>query len=237
VHAPAVISQAQASATARLAEPPPRYIVRTGDTLSSIGTRLHRSWQALWWVNRGKITNPDVIHTGETLGIPLAALDSLAWVSSRALAAIPHATRVVTTSIVRTRHYACGDGDGDGYDMPCWKLHRGSAPAPASPPQPVSQPQPVSGGSFMDCVERAESGGVPNAWYGHEDGSNPPAGYTGASGLFGDLLSTWLGLGLGYPAGAWSAPVSVQIEGFNKLYAEDGMSPWDADPCPAEFGH
>jgi|HubBroStandDraft_5_1064220.scaffolds.fasta_scaffold00014_35 LysM repeat protein len=75
---------------------------------------------------------------------------------------------------------------------------------------------PVStGGAFEQCVIRAESGGNPRAY-------NPST----ASGLFGFLLSTWDSLGLGYPGGAYTAPISVQEEGFDIEYARDGTSPW-----------
>lgn len=70
--------------------------------------------------------------------------------------------------------------------------------------------------SFEACVIQAESGGNPTA-------INPSSG---ASGLFGFLLSTWDSLGLGYPGGAYTAPVSVQEQGFQILYARDGTSPW-----------
>jgi LysM repeat protein len=92
-----------------------------------------------------------------------------------------------------------------------------------------TSPAPVSTGgmsAFEACVEEAESGGDPTAYNIS----------SGASGLFGDLLSTWDSLGLGYPGGAYTAPVSVQMEGFTVLYDRDGASPWDADGCPQKFG-
>lgn len=97
-----------------------------------------------------------------------------------------------------------------------------------APPQPapVSHVAP-SGSAFEQCVETAESGGDPTAYNAS----------SGASGLFGDLLSTWDSLGLGYSGGASTAPVSVQIQGFWKLYDEDGMAPWVADGCPQRFGY
>jgi hypothetical protein len=64
----------------------------------------------------------------------------------------------------------------------------------------------------------------------------PPPYDPVAEGLFGFLLSTWQGLGLGYAQGASYAPPSVQVEGFDKLYAEAGTSPWAADGCPQQFG-
>jgi resuscitation-promoting factor RpfA len=65
-------------------------------------------------------------------------------------------------------------------------------------------------------VIQAESGGSPTAY-------NPSSG---ASGLFGFLLSTWDSLGLGYPGGAFTAPASVQEQGFAIEYARAGTSPW-----------
>ena len=89
-------------------------------------------------------------------------------------------------------------------------------------------------GAFEACVENAESGGVPTAWYpGHTDGSLPPRNSPVAEGLFGFLLSTWRGLGLGYSEGASFAPASVQKQGFAKEYAADGTAPWTADGCPS----
>jgi hypothetical protein len=101
-----------------------------------------------------------------------------------------------------------------------------------APPPPSGGGSGAPAGSFEACVIEHESGGVPTAWYpGHTDGSMPPPYDSVAEGLFGFLLSTWQGLGLGYPQGASYAPVSVQDEGFSKLYAEAGTSPWDGDGC------
>ncbi|MEV0084764.1 LysM domain-containing protein [Saccharopolyspora sp. NPDC050642] len=45
------------------------YTVRDGDTLSEIGERNHVKWQRLGYYNH--IANPDVIHIGQTICIPL----------------------------------------------------------------------------------------------------------------------------------------------------------------------
>ena len=84
---------------------------------------------------------------------------------------------------------------------------------------PPAQTGPISTsgyGSFQQCVIMAESGGNPRAY-------NPSSG---ASGLYGFLLSTWNSLGLGYPGGAYTAPVSVQNQGFAIEYARAGTAPW-----------
>jgi hypothetical protein len=83
--------------------------------------------------------------------------------------------------------------------------------------QPGGPIIPAGGMSgFESCVIRAESGGNAAAY-------NPTSG---AGGLFQFLPSTWASLGLGYPGGAQTAPVSVQMEGFSILYSRDGTSPW-----------
>lgn len=100
------------------------------------------------------------------------------------------------------------------------------APAPAS--AAVASQSPVSASGFQGCVIQAESGGDPTAYNQS----------SGASGLYGFLLSTWLSVAAsaGYSGGAYTAPASVQTKGFWELYDRDGMSPWDADGCPYKYG-
>jgi nucleoid-associated protein YgaU len=62
--------------------------------------------------------------------------------------------------------------------------------------------------SFQQCV----------AW---RESSNTP---TDPDGLYGILPSTWASLG--YSGTAGQASVAVQNQAFQKLYAEDGTSPW-----------
>jgi hypothetical protein len=92
------------------------------------------------------------------------------------------------------------------------------SPAPAAQP---AQPSYSGAGGFQSCVIAHESGGDPTAYNAS----------SGASGLYGFLLSTWDSMGLGYPGGASTAPVSVQNEAFAKLYAEAGTAPWAGDGC------
>ena len=73
--------------------------------------------------------------------------------------------------------------------------------------------------AFLACVVQAESGGDPTA-------QNPTSS---ASGLFGDLDSTWGGYG-GYQH-AREAPPAVQWQMNEALYDEAGRSPWSGDGC------
>lgn len=84
---------------------------------------------------------------------------------------------------------------------------------------PVTAPAPI--GSFESCVMQRESGGDPTAYNTS----------SGASGLFGMLLSFWDGIDGGYfghlyPGGASTAPYGVQLSAFSDAYAEDGTAPW-----------
>jgi LysM repeat protein len=176
---------------------PSDYVVRPGDTLSSIARRVYgsaASWPALWWINKAQIRNPNAIEVGQHLKLS-AWHPQIDWLVRAAISAIPQPVRV----IVRTVSY--------------------SRSAPRAIVQPVYhavESDVYSGGSgFMDCVIRAESGGNVTA-------QNP---YSSASGLFGFLDSTWEAItGLAGPARDYSA--SEQTRAFEKEYAEAGTSPW-----------
>jgi len=116
------------------------------------------------------------------------------------------------------------------HQVPHWMLKRAlvaAAPivtvtvasSPVSSASPITAPAPsgtVPPSSFTSCVISRESGGDPTAYNSS----------SGASGLFGMLLSTWLSTGVGYSGGAYTAPSSVQYSAFYILYARDGVSPW-----------
>jgi len=87
------------------------------------------------------------------------------------------------------------------------RAHAKAAAAPAAPAQPVSLTSGMS--SFEQCV----------AW--RESGDNPTAS---SAGLFGILPSTWASLG--FPGTAGTSSVALQKAAFDKLYAQDGTSPW-----------
>ena len=172
---------------------PEVYVVKRGDSLSSIAVKFHKRWEKLYCANRKIVGNkPWLIQPKMRLTIK----------ESRNLCRIPVEKIVV---------------------------HKTYTPkvvsAPSKPVQTLSTTGVQLGsGSFQSCVISRESGGNPTA-------INPSSG---ASGLYGMLLSTWdsLPASRGYPGGAYTAPVSVQNEAFNELYARDGTSPWAAyDGC------
>jgi len=76
------------------------------------------------------------------------------------------------------------------------------------------------------------SGGYESCVISRESGGNPHAVNTssGAGGLYQFLPSTWSSLG--YSGSPQNAPVSVQRQAFQRLYAQAGTSPWSpSDGC------
>ena len=70
---------------------PAHYTVKAGDTLSSIARHEYGSsaaWPALWWVNRRKVHNPEMIQVGQRLTLS-SWHPRKAWLNRAALAAIP----------------------------------------------------------------------------------------------------------------------------------------------------
>jgi hypothetical protein len=90
------------------------------------------------------------------------------------------------------------------------RAHAKTAPSHAAQPAAPSPSSLLSGmSSFERCV----------AW--RESGDNPTAS---SAGLFGILPATWASLG--YQGTAGEASVALQKAAFNRLYAQDGTSPW-----------
>lgn len=182
------------SAADYAAPPLATYTVRGGDTLSSAAkSQLGASsaWPALWWANRARIHNPQVIMPGWVLTVPADGSVSKAMVAA-ALAAIPKPPPPPPAPVAPA-------APSYGYT------------APAAPAAPAYY---SGGGSFQQCVIRAESGGNPSA-------VNPTSG---AGGLYQFLPSTWAALGFsGLPE---NASVATQDQAFAKAYAQSGTSPW-----------
>lgn len=115
------------------------YRIRRGDTLGSVAKRFygHRDrWQALWWVNRGKIKNPDFIRVG--IRIRLTRWHpAREWLARKAQA----------------------------HEAPAY-VPRHVAPATtvtaSQPVLPAGTTTVAPNGSFQQCVIERESGGDPN---------------------------------------------------------------------------
>ncbi len=183
------------------------YTVRAGDYLSSISQRMYgnaRYWSGIYAANRSIVRNPNVIYAGQSLRIPGS----------------PHTASYTAPRVHAT--YQCGDGDGDGWDMPCSKLHHRTAPSPvvhtAAPVQALAAPAPSGNysvsSSFQSCVIRAESGGNPNIWNA-----------SGHWGLYQFSASTWTAHG-GDPSLFGHASAAYQTQIFWNTVHADGTSDW-----------
>jgi hypothetical protein len=120
---------------------PDHYTVKSGDTLSSIARHEYGSataWPALWWVNRHKVHNPEMIMVGQRLTLS-SWHPHKAWLNRVALAAVPAPAPAPPVSA--------------------------TVAGPAAVTQPASTSTATySGGSgYQACVIASESGGNPSA--------------------------------------------------------------------------
>jgi len=144
------------------------YQVRRGDTLSHIAAKVlgkASKWPILWWDNRKKIKNPNIIRIGQHLSYGRWRTVKT-WLVRRSQAAIPKPPPV---------HVSVASAS------------RPSRHVRASSTTQAASASPYSGapGSFEACVIARESGGNPRA-------VNPTSG---AGGLYQFLPSTWRALG------------------------------------------
>ena len=115
---------------------PAHYTVRAGDSLSSIARREYgnaAAWPALWWVNRGKVHNPELIVAGQRLKLS-SWHPRKAWLTRDALAAIPAPAPAPV-----------------------------AAPAAVTQPASTATATYSGAGGFQSCVIARESGGDPAA--------------------------------------------------------------------------
>jgi hypothetical protein len=124
---------------------PAHYTVKAGDTLSTIARHEYGSaaaWPALWWVNRHKVHNPEMIRVGQRLTLS-SWHPRKAWLNRAARAATPASAPARPVS--------------------------GAAPAaPATGTSPAPAP---SGGVNWSAIAACESGGnwgadTGNGFYG-----------------------------------------------------------------------
>jgi resuscitation-promoting factor RpfC len=119
-----------------------QYTVKPGDSLASIAKHEYGSadqWPALWWVNRSKIKNPNMIGVGQRLKLS-AWHPRFGWLTRAAMGAIPAPAPVAAP------------------------VSTGMAPAPvAAPAAPAPSSYSAASGSFQQCVIQAESGGNASA--------------------------------------------------------------------------
>jgi len=114
---------------------PVLHTVRAGDTLAGLAVRYchgnDKDWTGFYHDNRRVIgSNPNLIYPGQKLNLARCT-DPPALLHLGSAYRAPHhaAQRTVRASgkvwkVTYGYPYQCGDGDGDGYDIPCTALHR-----------------------------------------------------------------------------------------------------------------
>ena len=172
------------------------HTVQAGDTLSGIAAQSGVSLAKVE-ADNPQITNPNVITVGELVHV---------WGGNASLAPLRAqsggSTKSSTSQGSTTQGSTAQAGDSQ------------ASSASASGSQSSSTPASTSSGagsapsSFQQCV----------AW---RESSNTP---TDPDGLYGILPSTWQSLG--YSGTAGQASVAQQDQAFQRLYAQDGTSPW-----------
>ena len=183
---------------------PQSIVVKKGDTLSSIAKRVlgkANRWPLLWWENRRKVHNPNMLLVGTRLYFD-ARRTVRPWLAERAMDAIPKPKPAPAAS------------------DPIASTTVASQPVTQS-----TNAQPVSygGSGYQGCVISRESGGNPAAY-------NPASGAGGLYQFLPSTWAS-TPYGPAYPGGAQTAPVAVQNAAYAWLYARSGSSPWSSDGC------
>lgn len=207
---------------------PGKYTIRKGDTLSAIAKQFCGSADRyLNLAAANGITNPDLIITGKqlALGCKFIALSSAVQPARKPAHQVSGGK---VWGVTYGYPNFCGDGDGDGYDISCSRLHHdvGGSGHGVSRARPAARAQSVSGGgysvsgSFQRCVIARESGG-----------NSQIMNSSGHYGLYQFSASTWAAYG-GDPSLFGKASGAYQTQIFNNAMAKGGQSNWSPyDGC------
>ena len=218
------------------------YSVRAGDSISAIAARrcgAARDWTGIYAASRLRhltARDANVLTTGQHLWIT-CSYDANQLGFAATSAPVATAARVTHSASAAADPFdghsgQCGDGDGDGYDMPCSMLHhhsyQSSGPSESSAPSRSSgSPGGYSGNvsassysGYQACVIQRESGG-----------SSQVMNSSGHYGLYQFDAGTWASGG-GNPGDFGHASVAEQNRVFAAVYAARGTQPWSpSDGC------
>jgi LysM repeat protein len=173
------------------------HTVQAGDTLSGIAAQSGQSLARVE-ADNPQITNPNVITVGELVHV---------WGGTGSLAPLraqSGSTKASTSSGTTSQASSTQASSTQASDSQASDSQSSSTPADTS----AGTSSGSAPSSFQQCV----------AW---RESSNTP---TDPDGLYGILPSTWQSLG--YSGTAGQASVAQQDQAFQRLYAQDGTSPW-----------
>lgn len=228
---PADLQTARAAHTIRAGQSRARqatgtsWTVRSGQTLSGIAgiwCGLPGDWTGLYASNKNVIgPDPNLIQPGQQYS--RGCYQGRAPTARAASSSSAHGSG---WGVTYGDPYYCGDGDGDGFDVTCAGIGRGSpasATAGTQPRETAARPadSPGSGGgsyhgsgSMQQCIIARESGGSSQVMNGSSH-----------YGLYQFSASTWAAHG-GNPADFGHASVAEQNQVYYATVAADGYSDW-----------
>jgi LysM repeat protein len=209
------------------------YTVRTGDTLSGIAQHFYghaSDWQWLYHINQAKITDPNLIYTGQVFSAPA---DPPASVRNGTYQA-RHARATAATSTADSQSSAgssagssasastvsgsssSGSSGSSAADTSAATGHGGSCSGSASGMVPANYAAIVNFLTSHGYTGNAAAGIAGNIW--QESGGNPESVGDGGGGLIG-----WTPLPGGYVTGNYAADLQTQLTAilsFNRIWSQ-----------------
>ena len=189
------------------------YTVRTGDTLSGVAQQFYghaSDWQWLGHVNQAKISDPNLIYTGQVFSAPADPPASVRNGTYRAR----HATSAAATSTVDDQSPASSGSSASATSAPAG---RGvSCSGSASGMVPANYAAIVGFLTSHGYTGNAAAGIAGNIY--QESGGNPESEGDGGGGLIG-----WTPLPGGYVTGNPAADLQTQLAAiltFNRIWAQ-----------------
>lgn len=196
-----------------------KYTVLPGDTLSLIARvkcdGRTNDWTGIYEASRKIVgSNPNLIFPGQIITVKCTDPPAILHLGNNSSAPSGSARPKVNSGSYGHPYY-CGDGDGDGWDVPCPTAPPVASKIQASSPAPAASSDGYSvGSSFQQCVINAESGGNAGIWNA-----------SGHWGLYQFSESTWIAAG-GSASMFGNASSAYQTQIFDQAYALWGTSPW-----------
>ncbi len=182
------------------------HTVQAGDTLSGIaasaGVPLSKVEAANRWIK-----NPNLIYVGQIIKVP----DGRSGITPIAPTYYQAPAAPSTSS--------AGSDTSDAGSATTGTT--GTSSAASSGTSSVSSGTSTSSGTYSASTGGSAPSSFQQCVAWRESGNNPTAS---SAGLYGILPSTWASLG--YSGTAGSASVAQQNQAFQRLYAQDGTSPW-----------
>jgi len=209
--APARLARAGASRLDRAADGR-SYTVRTGDTLSGIAQRFYGhadDWPYLYRINRGTVSDPNLIYTGEVLRVPTDPPASVLTGSYRprhARTARPAATASNGSAAPGGQHAVVTASSGRGV----------ACTGSGGTLKPLNYGAIVTFLTAHGYSANAAVGIAGNIY--QESGGNPESVGDGGGGLIG-----WTPLPAGYVTGNPTADLQTQLNAiltFNQIWAQ-----------------